>query len=184
MSMVSNHTELPTINGEAIASGFLLAEVKSLGAAYQILNALPNTTRVLDFGPIGDAAILLLQDSEEALAKINISIAETQCLAKVLLPPKAKPAIDAYFSLTNSEIGTSMIVAESISVVKIFQLAVYALENSATLLELRKIRGHRGLAYLCCSPASSPNGTLYCPSWFDGGWTEINPVSASLKNYF
>lgn len=161
-------------------NSYLVAEMKTLGSAYGVLNSLAPSTRVLDFGPIGDEAIIILQDSYEVLGKVQSTLLDNVCVANTILPATSKPAMDAYFSLNAAEIGKSMLVAESSSVVQIFRIATVALENSATLLELRKIRGHRGLAYLCFSPTKP----IQRPAWFDGVWTEVTPVNSVLKNYF
>ncbi len=159
----------------------LFVEATSLATIYEIVNRLSSEIQILDFGPCGAHAQILLQGPQGELAGLSDSLQkEPTLIDKALLQKRAQEIGQIYLSVEEGPLLQQLLVIESGSMAKTLRLAEDVLEAGWGVIELRKVRGFQGKCHLL----ASGEGSFVIPDWFDGTHRLLAPLNNSLRSLF
>ncbi len=166
---------------DLLSPALLFAESPHLGVIYDLANKLSDRLQILDFGPVGSRAVLLIQGPSQEIHLLLESQAKVKSALEITVVLRHVDIItQTYLSMMEAPLQSVLMVAESNSLAEILKLAEILVEKGLGLIELRKIRGHEGKAYLLATGPSA----IDAPSSFPGQLQVIEPVTPSVRHLF
>jgi hypothetical protein len=159
-------------------TSLLCLEINSLGMGYRALNLATqeSTIRVLEAAPAADRFLILLLSTSQKLHEVLKNIRQTvdgAGAAEILdweIVEKIDPGVlEGIYSLTQNELGESLIVAECATVSSLLSVAqALTMDGGLKLIELKIKRAAPGGAW----------------GFFTGSTAEAEPAAEKIRTLF
>lgn len=163
-----------------VNEGLLVCEMKSLGAAYGVVQHISRESlQVTEIIPTADGAVLLVTGPIDAL--VDLLSSANDVASNRIIPSLSAQVIESYLGLQNPPLDGDLFIFEGRQIGDVFEAAVRLEAAGVKPFDLRILRGGNPRAYVLATGSPS---AVFSADGLIGQFSRIENPNQTVSRFF